>query len=281
MQVVTRQYTSFDGLTLKGEAYGDPNRPPVILLHGGGQTRYSWGKTAAKIAAAGWYAIAMDARGHGETDWCPNANYALDAFVGDLRAVIGSLEQLPVVVGASKGGITALAAAGESDRCPVRALVLVDIAPRIEPAGMARIMNFMTARPEGFANIEEVADAVANYTQRSRGRNLEGLKKNVRQRADGRYIWHWDPKMIASAFEEDVEQRGERLLRAARRLTVPVLLVRGEKSDVVSAQGVEEFRDAVRHAEYVDVSGAGHMVAGDQNTIFSDAVIDFIKCLAA
>lgn len=281
MQVVPLTYTSFDGLTLKGDAYGDSANQPVILLHGGGQTRYSWGKTAEKIAAAGWYAITMDARGHGETDWCPEANYALDAFVGDLKAVIRTLDQLPVVVGASKGGITALAAAGESDSCPVRALVLVDITPRIEPAGMARIMNFMTAQPDGFANIEEVADAVATYTQRARGRNLDGLKKNVRQREDGRYIWHWDPKMIASAFEEGLDQRSARLLKAGRNLSVPVLLVRGEKSDVVSARGVQEFRDAVSHAEYVDVTGAGHMVAGDQNTIFSDAVIDFISRLAA
>mgnify|MGYP003350667560 CR=1 FL=1 len=135
---------------------------------------------------------------------------------------------------------------------------------------------------EGFASLDEVADAVHAYNpHRPRPTDLSGLRKNVRQRADGRWYWHWDPAFITSRpFEGESRQlrsRPDLLDDAARSLRVPTLLVRGRQSDLLSEQGAREFLDIVPHARYADVGGAGHMVAGDRNDAFNDAVVTFLN----
>src|SRR5262245_7420255 len=151
------------GLRLVGDAWGNPTAPPVLFLHGGGQTRHAWGGTAQALAQQGWYAIALDLRGHGNSDWSPDGDYQIDTFVADLRSIIRQIGQRPVLVGASLGGMTALVAEGESPRPISTAVVLVDITPRVEQAGSDRILAFMTGKPEGFESLEEAADAVAAY----------------------------------------------------------------------------------------------------------------------
>lgn len=278
MQAVSVDYISSDGLRLKGDHYGDPANPPLIFLHGGGQTRHSWGEAAVKVAEAGWHVINMDSRGHGESDWCPRSDYEVETFVGDLKTVLATLKEKPVVVGASKGGIIALATAC-MDQSLLRGIVLVDVTPRLEPEGVGRILEFMRSRADGFASLEEAADTIASYTRRERPKNLEGLRKNLRETEDGRFIWHWDPQLIDGDFQANIQRRCLGLLDEAVKVSIPTLLVRGAQSDVVSHEGVQEFRKAVRHAEYVDVEEASHMVAGDQNTVFAHAVIDFIARL--
>lgn len=265
-----------DSLTIRGEAWGASDAPPVLLLHGGGQTRYAWGNTARTLAAQGWYAIALDLRGHGESDWAPDGDYSIDAFVADLHGVATRLSQAPALVGASLGGITSLLAEGEATEPMSTAVVLVDVTPRIEEKGAERILSFMKAYPQGFARLEEAADAVAEFLpHRSRPRDLSGLAKNLRQGPDGRYRWHWDPQMLNS-FQLDRVRNPARMLAAAKGLRSPTLLVRGRMSDVVSEAAVAEFRSLAPHAQYVDVAGAGHMVAGDQNDAFSEAVVNFL-----
>jgi pimeloyl-ACP methyl ester carboxylesterase len=266
---------------LAADAYGDASHPPVVLLHGGGQTRHAWGRTAAALAANGRYALAVDLRGHGDSDWAPDADYSLDAFARDLIGLERQLPSKPAVVGASLGGLATLVAQGEHPEQPASAVVLVDIAPRVDAAGVGRIITFMTAHPDGFASLDEAADAVAGYVRhRPRPRDLSGLKKNLRLGADGRYRWHWDPRFIDGKRAPDSVRNPERLERAARAITVPTLLVRGRQSDVVSEVGARAFLDLVPHARWVDVSGAGHMVAGDQNDPFTDAVVSFLDEVA-
>ena len=267
-----------DGLVLRGDAWGSPDAPPLLLLHGGGQTRHSWSGTATRLARDGWRAISLDLRGHGESDWSPAGAYDLEDFVRDLVAAARALPRRPVVVGASLGGMAALCAEGESRIDLLAALVLVDVTPRLEPGGVLRILSFMTDRPEGFASLEEAADAVAAYREhRERPSDLAGLAKNLRLGEDGRYRWHWDPKFLSRDRRQGNTLTPERLLDAARGLRVPTLLVRGKLSDVVSLEGAAEFREAAPHARFVDVSGAGHMVAGDRNDRFTDAVIEFLR----
>lgn len=292
------------GIALVGDAYGAPGAPPVILLHGGGQTRHAWGDTALALGRAGYRAIALDGRGHGESDWSPSGTYLVDAFIADLKAVIaslatseGSLSSLegerpspsergvdaravkPVLVGASLGGLTALLAEGESPGL-ARAVVLVDIATSAKLDGIRRIVDFMSQNPEGYASLQDVADAIARYQpQRKRPASLEGLAKNVRRGADGRYRWHWDPKFLRPSTPEGSPLRPDRLKASARALSVPALLVRGKLSDVVGEEEVRQFLDLVPHAEYVDVSGAGHMIAGDNNDLFTEAVLRFLDGL--
>jgi len=269
------------GITLRGDSWGQPEQPAVLLLHGGGQTRHSWSGTALRLAEAGWNATCLDLRGHGESDWAPDGDYQWDAFVRDLRCVLEQFDAPPGVVGASLGGLSALVAEGESPESVMSTIVLVDIAPRIERAGVERIVEFMTERPDGYASVEEAAEAVAAYNpRRRRSPDASGLRKNLRRGGDGRYRWHWDPRFLEGrrVRSDRVPPNSNRLLDAAAALTIPTLLVRGRASDVVSEEGAREFLAAAPRAHFVDVSGAGHMVAGDRNDIFSQSVIDFPHC---
>jgi pimeloyl-ACP methyl ester carboxylesterase len=266
-----------DGIRLAGERWeSGTDRAAVVLLHGGGQTRHSWKRTARRLAAGGHGAIALDARGHGDSDWHPDQDYSSDGFVADLVRFVDTLERPPVLVGASLGGTTALTAIGEHPGLAA-ALVLVDIVVSLEPAGVARIRDFMTGAPEGFASLEEVADAIAAYNpHRPRPANLDGLRKNVRWGEDGRWHWHWDPSFM---FISDEPGRGidpARLRAAAAAVTVPTLIVRGLSSDVVSDAGLADIRDLIPQAQVADVQGAGHMVAGDDNDIFAATLEGFL-----
>ncbi len=264
-----------DGIRLAGDAWGPRDGPLVILQHGGGQTRHAWKDVGATLGGAGYRAIAFDARGHGDSDWARDGRYSQDAMVEDLVSLVQALgDRRPALVGASMGGGTSLVAVGE-DHIDATALVMVDIAPRTEPDGVARIKAFMRQKPDGFTTLEEVADAIASYQpHRVRPRSLAGLAKNLRVAADGRYRWHWDPQFIARDI--DVDKRRARLEACAARLRLPVLLVRGGLSDVLTEEGVRESLALAPHAEYVNVGSAGHMIAGDRNDAFGKAVIDFL-----
>ena len=265
-----------EGLTLRADGWGTPSGRPVLLLHGGGQTRHAWGDTAAELASRGYFAVTVDARGHGESSWDRQGRYALADFARDVENIAAGLDQPPVLVGASLGGYASIFAVGALG-VDAAAVVLVDIAPRIEPVGVARIMAFMTANPAGFASVEEAADAVAAYLpHRRRPEDLSGLRKNLRLGDDGRHYWHWDPAFIEVVSRQ---QPGDTLTRAeevVRALTVPTLLIRGKLSDLLSEEGVQHFLELVPHARYVDVSGAAHMVAGDVNDRFTRAVVAFL-----
>lgn len=260
-------------------------RGPVLMLHGGCQTRHSWDRAARSLATAGWEVFTLDARGHGESGWATDGDYAVDALVGDLLAVRVQLRRysatLPVIIGASMGGMTSLVAQGEHGDV-ARALVLVDIVPRIEMDGVERIGAFMRSAPSGFDSIEEVADAVAAYQpHRQRPRNIEGLRRNVRLAEDGKLYWHWDPAFhrIGDTIDVDPDAHHRRLADAARRIDVPTLLVRGALSDIVSADGAAELLELMPRATAIDVAGAAHMVAGDDNAIFVDETTAFMASL--
>jgi len=273
------------GIRLAADAVGDPAGPPVLLFHGGGQTRHAWGTTLQVLGSRGWRAYSIDLRGHGESAWDDDGDYTLDAFSADIRAIASAMPEPPAIVGASLGGVASMAAIAETAGPPVAsALVLVDVAPTIERAGALRIGAFMAEHmEEGFGSLEEVADAIAAYNpHRPRPRDLSGLQKNLRRRPDGRWAWHWDPRFISGRFGSRDETRSslvdsERLRAAARALSIPVLLVRGRMSDLLSEAGARELLELVPHAKLVDVAGAGHMVAGDRNDSFNDAVVGFLE----
>jgi pimeloyl-ACP methyl ester carboxylesterase len=264
------------GAKLVGEAHGDAASPPVLLMHGGGQTRHAWGDTARELGLAGFRGVALDLRGHGDSDWSADGDYAIERYLGDLRRVVEALGQKPALVGASFGGLMSLLGQGQDPEL-AWGIVLVDIATSVQVPGIMRIVEFMTGKPEGFASLEEVAAAIQAYQpQRKRPPSVEGLAKNVRLGADGRYRWHWDPRFMEGKRPENSPLRRDRLESAARSLRVPTLLVRGKQSDVVAESDVQTFLSHAPHAEFVDVRDAGHMVAGDVNDVFSRVVVEFL-----
>lgn len=267
------------GVKIAGDRWGDPSGRLVVLQHGGGQTRHAWRGVGETLGRAGYNTVSLDARGHGDSEWAADGNYDRDIMVEDLVRVVDQLDAgPPVLVGASMGGNTSLAALGEG-RIEGAALVLVDIAPRIRSSGTKKIGNFMNQKPEGFDSLEEVSDAIANYQpHRKRPRNLDGLAKNIRLGADGKYHWHWDPRYRRRPYmsTDEIRTRTRRLEAASANLTVPTLLVRGGLSDVLDEEGAQAFLAIVSHAEYVNVKDAAHMVAGDRNDIFGERVIEFL-----
>jgi pimeloyl-ACP methyl ester carboxylesterase len=267
----------------RGAVHGNP----VVLLHGGGQTRHAWGGAARRIADAGHVAFTVDQRGHGESAWVEDRAYAFDDYAADAIAVCREVFERcgkpPVLVGASLGGISGLMADHMGGPGLLAGLVLVDITPHMDPEGVNRIQGFMAAdMREGFASLEDAAAAIAAYLpHRKQPRSLDGLAKNLRRNDDGRYRWHWDPAFIDGPrnINTGAETVQQRLVEAARGITIPVLLVRGQQSELVTEEAVAAFRDIVPHADFVDVSGAGHMVAGDRNDAFNDAVLGFLDRL--
>jgi pimeloyl-ACP methyl ester carboxylesterase len=276
------------GLTLAADRWDPPggSKGTVLLLHGGGQTRHSWDRSAGDLAELGWTVYTQDLRGHGESDWDPDGRYDIGTMAEDILVVNaeiadGDPARRPVLVGASMGGLASLLAVGKDPAC-CRALVLVDIALRVEPAGSRRIRSFMQQKPEGFESLEEAAEAVAAYNpERTRPVRPEGLRKNLRQADDGRWHWHWDPLILNQSHDSEDREHPIRvaLREAAERITVPTLLVRGLQSDVVSDASLEEARETLPAATVAEVSDAGHMVAGDDNETFLSAIRTFLEKL--
>jgi len=287
LQPATAMFKGAAGNRLVADVYGDAGQP-VLLLHGGGQTRHAWRRTAEHLGQSGAIAYSLDQRGHGDSEWVSGGHYAFTDFAADAAAVAATLTarggKRPIAIGASLGGIASLLAEGEADKAgtgPVFAsIVLVDITPRVDRAGVAKIQGFMRERAgEGFTTIAEAADAVAAYLpHRPRPRSQEGLKKNLRLHPDGRWRWHWDPALLTGERSFAIDHRilEQALIEAAKAITIPALLVRGGSSELVQEAHVREFLDLVPHADYIDVAEARHMVAGDANDSFSDAVLEFV-----
>jgi pimeloyl-ACP methyl ester carboxylesterase len=270
-------FEGFEGLELVADVRGDADAWPVLFLHGGGQTRHAWGKTADAVAAEGWRAVTLDLRGHGDSQWAPNGDYSFTAFCADCVAVVDQLGRPPVLVGASLGGMSAMLAEGTSDRTVSCGLVLVDIAPKVNGPGIDRIRTFMQSGFDGFDTLEDAAAAIAAYTpQRNKRTNPAGLQKVLRER-DGRWYWHWDPRVISQGRTEVPPDRLSGLLDVATtNIHVPTMLVHGLQSDVVTQEGVDDLLARIPGATAVGVDGAAHMIAGDRNDAFTTAVLDFL-----
>jgi len=276
----TVEFAGLGGITLVADEWkcgvGATDRPTILMLHGGGQNRFSWKNTGQILADAGYHVVALDSRGHGDSDRAPNADYAVETLTADVLHVLDAIGGPVVLIGASMGGLTGILVADSAGPDKVTGLVLVDVVPRYEKTGSARIRDFMLGNIDGFGSLEEAADAVAAYLPyRNKPRSPEGLKKNLRLR-DGRWYWHWDPAFM-TAPGDDPELRTENFEHAAMDLKIPILLIRGKLSDVVSPEGVRHFLATVPRAEFVELSNAGHTAAGDDNDAFSDAVVDFVR----
>jgi len=272
-----REYMNREGMRLVATEVGPADGPVVLFLHGGGQTRASWKGSIDDLGKAGHRAITVDLRGHGESDWSPAGSYAVHAFADDLIDLLGQLPPRPALVGASLGGLTSLLVLGNGAPDLARALVLVDVVPRVELGGAQEIKAFMQADPDGFESVDAAAEAVAAYLpHRPRPADSSGLLRNLRLKEDGRYYWHWDPRMMADFGRSDLTALSAELEAAARKITVPTLLVRGGRSRVVTEAGAQALRTLIPDAEVAKIDDADHMVAGDANDAFHAPLVDFL-----
>ena len=268
-------------IKIAADVWGSNNEELVILLHGGGQTRHAWGDTGKKLAEAGYHSVALDLRGHGDSEWHADGDYSIRAYKDDLVSIINEIGKPARLVGASLGGMASLVLAGDeinSDLCT--ALIMVDIGIYPDPVGSDRIVSFMLSGEKGFDSLENVAKSISNYLpHRKKPKDLEGLKKNLRLKGDGRYYWHWDPRFIRRRPGSRDRRYFDLQLKAAEKVTIPTLLIRGALSDVVTMEDVDYFLSVISHAKFVEIENAAHMIAGDRNDIFAEEAIKFLKSL--
>ena len=254
---------------------------PVLFAHGFGQTRGAWLRTGMALAAEGYAGLSYDARGHGESDRnAADESYVGEQFTDDLIILAGEQAQPPILVGASMGGLFAMLA---ESRWPglFRAMVLVDITPRWEQAGLQRILAFMTAFPDGFDSLDHAGDVIAAYQpQRRKRKSAEELRELLREGPDQRWRWHWDARLIDDLVRDSARHQDD-IANAARTLGCPVLLISGGRSDLVSADTVEEFQSLVPHARHVHLPQATHMLAGDDNDTFTRTMLQYLAELPA
>lgn len=277
------RYVMNDGVTVVGDFWPAESSCVVLLLHGGGQTRHSWKRAGQNLSAAGIATVAVDARGHGDSEWSPQGIYSRARMADDIVAIAGAIGRPIVLVGASMGGLAALLASATLQGDRLLGLVLVDVVPNYEAAGGQRVFDFMGANLDGFATVDEAAEAIADYIpHRPGGRASPGLEKNLRLVGE-RWFWHWDPVFLSAAQEQggSATRDDPTLQRVARELTTPVMLLRGALSDVVSEDAVQSFLKSTPHAEVTELAAAAHTAAADSNDAFNAAVMDFVHRLVS
>lgn len=285
MQFETIDCAGAGGITLTAELSGAGDAMPVLLAHGGGQTRRAWKRVTGDLAKAGFRTVAVDLRGHGDSEWSAEGAYETRDFAADLVAIASVMDRRPALVGASLGGMAGMLAEGAIAPGSFASVTLVDIAPLMEESGVRRVVSFMEEHLEtGFASPEEASQVIARYMPHRRRRSAGGgLRHYLREKDDGRFYWHWDPafikgnRTVGKSSGERHRDQFEALSEAARNLAPPVHLIRGGSSDLISEEAVAHFLELVPHAEFTDIAGATHMVVGDANDSFSAAICDFLK----
>lgn len=266
------------GVDIAVEKAGPEDAPIVVLLHGGGQTRRSWLRTVSALLREGYAVVSFDARGHGESDWAPDGDYSPAAQERDLKSIIAGYDASRIaLVGASMGAITALFHASSETAAPA-ALVLVDMVLQPIPGSGRRLLDFMTGHSNGFATLADAAAAVDAFNPaREKGTDISRLLPNLRLGEDHRYRWHWDPRLFGDPEKPAPPEFGWLAGRVSGRVNAPTLLIRGDRSEVVDDAGVKHMRGLIPQLQTAVIKGAGHMVVGDSNHLFNDALVRFLK----
>jgi pimeloyl-ACP methyl ester carboxylesterase len=276
--ITSQWFSGVNGVRLVADVGGDARLPTVVLMHGGGQTRHSWGAAMKALVEVGYHVINYDACGHGESAWNPDGAYSVEARSFDLRSVLSDIQTPCALVGASMGGITAIHAACKLRQPRIAALVLVDIVARPSAQGVERIRRFMSAHLDGFESISEAIDAVVAYNpHRLRQPDPNGILRNLREAPNGKLKWHWDPRLLSLTAESENRALEEALAANPLANRVPTLLIRGALSDVVSDDGIADLKRHIPQLEVVDVPNAGHTVSGDQNDAFISNVVHYVR----
>ncbi|OGA26807.1 MAG: hypothetical protein A3I01_04255 [Betaproteobacteria bacterium RIFCSPLOWO2_02_FULL_65_24] len=271
----TDRFVHANGLKFHYLAWGSADRPPLVLLHGVGQTCHTWDFFSAAMAPH-FHVMAFDQRGHGDSDWAPERDYSRNTMANDVAAFTAALGlNRFFLAGMSMGGMNSLVfTAGHPQS--VEALVVVDIGPRIEKEGVRHIRDFMFNNRE-FNDLDEAAAVIHRFNPR---RPLEAIRKftcvyNLKQLPSGKWTWKYDTYFSDGHRPGDVQAMHDQLAAAARRIRCPTLLVKGAESDVFSLDGARELQQLIPDSEFSLVAKAGHSVMGDNPAGFEAAVRGF------
>ena len=267
-------FRGFGGVHLAGTAFGSPDNPSVLLLPSHGQTREFWYGSAAALAEAGRYAICVDLRGHGDSAHSPDGQYGLDAYIGDLRAILAALPNRAVVVTAGLGALIAMAAVGEGAPDLVSGLALVDANIWVEQAVAARMGQALESRTMEFDDPSQIVDAIAAAYPSEPRPVTDRIMAAYARRDDGRYYWRGDPRALASGSLPAFETR---LTEAVGRMLCPVTLIRGSLNATVSSAITEKLQGLIRGAEVAEIEGAGHYATSDREDDFNAILLDFLE----
>lgn len=259
-------FTVIDGRQVHYLEWGPWGGPAVLCLHGGGQTAYMYEELGHALRGR-YHVLAPDLPDHGDSDPADEfGRHGIAATLPPLYAHFGMTKA--VLVGASLGGIVAITHTAAHPQS-VAAIVLIDIGHKLEPAGVMKIMEFMGAH-ESFASLEDAATEIAKYLPYRESFRPESLRRNLRQRTDGRWVWkHGYNRRLRAAAAAGIETPRpwetvvDGLDADAAALRCPVLVLRGATSDVLSQQGAEEVAALIANARLATVAKAGHLAAGD------------------
>ena len=269
-------FTVIEGRQIHYLQWGPTNAPPVLCLHGGGQTAYMYEELGAALCQR-YHVFAPDLPDHGDSD--PASAFGRHAIASTLPPLLAHFGlQKVAIVGASLGGIVAITHAA-AHRDTVGAIALIDVGHRLEEEGVQKIMNFMRAH-ESFASLEHAAAEIAKYLPHRTSVRPERLRRNLRQRSDGRWIWKhgYNRRLRAEGDQPARNWRNviDGLDRDAAALRCPVLVLRGATSDVLSDQGAQEVTALIPDARLAIVANAGHLAAGDNPDSTGNLISSFL-----
>ncbi|HUB12443.1 MAG TPA: alpha/beta hydrolase [Acetobacteraceae bacterium] len=259
--------------------WGAPDAPPIVLLHGGHQSAHSWDLVSLYLAQR-YRVLALDQRGHGDSEWPRDAEYTNDAMSLDAEAFIAALGlQGPILMGHSMGGRNALLLTRRNPSL-LRALVVVDVGPEVSDRGREVIAGFVQANQE-FDGLDEFVENVRKYDPyRSREHIERTVRYNMLQRADGKYVSKCDATPRRLGLVRGTGPLENITLDDARAFGLPALLVRGANSRILTPEAAERFRDVLPQGTLVTVPDCGHNVHGQNTKGFISAIEGFLAGLA-
>jgi esterase len=259
--------------------WGNAGRRQIVFLHGGGLNAHTYDLVCLALRAE-YHCLALDQRGHGDSEWSPVMDYDMTAHADDIDAFTQRfcLDRF-VLVGMSMGGVNAIQYAGSHPE-RLAALVIIDVGPETQALGSRRIRDFMAESTSGVSVDEFVSRAMAFNPRRDPLLLRRSLLHNLRKTPDGKLVWKWDPRpRRVGLSSSQIDERRNRLWQQVDRISCPTLVVRGAESDVFSEENAAKLVARLNRGSYARIDQAGHTVQGDNPAGLVRAMRSFLTVL--
>jgi esterase len=248
---------------------------PILFLHGGGLTAHTWDVMAVNLRDR-FRCIALDQRGHGDSEWSPTIDYGVETQVKDVEGFIAELGlEQPVVIGQSMGGLNSMVYASRQS-AKVKALVVVDVGPEINAAGTQAIREYAST-PEQSSPAAFLERAVKFNPLRDPAVLQRSLYYNLRELPNGNWGLKHDQRRSSEEANRRATAQRERLSHEVVKISCPTLIIRGAKSEVLTDEAAERFARSLPKARWVRIENAGHNVQGDNPAALLDAMLPFLR----